>query len=59
MLSILAMFGGALAGALLMRGFGMRAPLAMAALIVAMASFCLYSTSHPRSLDPDDRKNNQ
>jgi uncharacterized membrane protein YoaK (UPF0700 family) len=48
LLSILAMFGGALAGALLMRGLGMRAPLALAALIVAVASFYLSSTSQPR-----------
>jgi uncharacterized membrane protein YoaK (UPF0700 family) len=51
-LSILAMFGGALAGALLLRGFGMRVPLAVAALLVAVTSFHLHSTSRTRSLDP-------
>jgi uncharacterized membrane protein YoaK (UPF0700 family) len=44
-LSILAMFGGALAGALLLSGFGMRAPFLASALIVALASFRLSSTS--------------
>jgi uncharacterized membrane protein YoaK (UPF0700 family) len=52
LLSILAMFGGALAGALLLRGFGMRAPLAVAVILVAISSFYLYSTSRARSLDP-------
>lgn len=42
-LSILAMFGGALAGALLFRGFGMGVPLAVAALLVAVTSLHLYS----------------
>ena len=50
-LSILAMFVGALAGALLLRGFGMPVPLAVAALLVAVTSFHLYSTSRTRSLD--------
>lgn len=45
-LSILAMFGGALAGALLLRGFGMRVPLAVAALIVAVTSVYLYSVTN-------------
>ncbi len=49
----------ALAGALLMQGFGMRAPLVAAALIVAIASFHLSSTSRTRSPDPDDRKNDE
>jgi len=51
-LSILAMFVGALAGALLLREFGMRVPLAVAAILVAISSFYLYSTSRARSLDP-------
>jgi len=51
-LSILAMIAGALAGALLLRGFGMRLPLAVAAILVAISSFYLYSTSRTRSLDP-------
>ena len=51
-LSILAMFGGALAGALLLREFGMRVPLALAAVLVAISSFYLSSTSRARSLDP-------
>jgi len=51
-LSILAMFGGALAGALLLRRFGMRAALTGAAILVAISSFYLYSTSRARSLDP-------
>jgi uncharacterized membrane protein YoaK (UPF0700 family) len=52
LLSILAMFAGALAGALLLRGFGMRAPLALAVILVGISSLYLYSTSRSRSLDP-------
>lgn len=44
-LAILAMFGGALASALLMRAFGLRAPLTLAALIVAVASLRLFSAA--------------
>ena len=51
-LSILGMFGGALAGALLLRGSGMGVPLVVAALLVATSSFLLYSASRARSLDP-------
>ena len=51
-LSIIAMFGGALAGTLLLRGFGMRVPLAVAAVLVAISSFYLYSTSPDRSIAP-------
>jgi uncharacterized membrane protein YoaK (UPF0700 family) len=50
--SILAMFGGALAGALLLRRFGMRAPLAVAALLVGFSSLHLYSKSRAPALDP-------
>lgn len=52
LLSIIAMFGGALTGALLLRGFGMRAPLAMAVILVAISSFYLYSTSPDPSIAP-------
>lgn len=44
-LSILAMFGGALVGALLLRGFGARLPLAMAAILVGVSALSLYSGS--------------
>ena len=57
-LSVLAMFVGALAGALLFREFGRPAPLAVAALLVAVTSFHLFWTSRTRSLDPDDRRSN-
>jgi uncharacterized membrane protein YoaK (UPF0700 family) len=50
-LSILAMFGGALAGTLLLRGFGMQVPLAVAAVLVAVSSVYLYRTSRARPLD--------
>ncbi len=43
--SILAMFGGALAGALLVREFGMRVPLALAALLVGIAALDLHRRS--------------
>ena len=51
-LSILAMFGGALAGALLLRGFGMRVPLAVAALLVGFSVLRLSSKSRAPALAP-------
>jgi uncharacterized membrane protein YoaK (UPF0700 family) len=51
-LSIIAMFGGALAGALLLRGFGMRVPLAVAALLIGFSALQLYSKSRAPALDP-------
>lgn len=51
-LSILAMFGGAMAGALLLRGLGMGVPLVVAALLVTASSFHLYWASRARPLDP-------
>ena len=47
-LSILAMFAGALAGAILLRAFGLPAPLVVAALMVAGLSFYLRVHARPK-----------
>jgi len=47
-LSILAMFAGALAGAILLRTFGLPAPLLVAALLVAGLSFYLRLHARPK-----------
>lgn len=44
-MSILAMFGGALAGAILLRELGMRAPLGLAVLLVGISALALHSRS--------------
>jgi hypothetical protein len=49
-LSVVAMFAGALAGAILLRVLGVTAPLAVAALIVAGLTFNLHLHARPNLL---------